>query len=351
VILRAHVPNTSILALPVHGKNEQGEHEIVVLGTKDRWSWDAYRRSAPTLEQNPIVESAAEAIRAAAKALVIDLYEIDHDQPHWLKGVLPPEVRRWRERGGKLPQKRSLAGRETKVHRAADAHYSKFHKVVKAAISAAHDAVNRPRIRLAKTPEAAISAALPAAGVLETKLGKAIQPLLLEAMAAGGEAGASMLFRTAKARPLGVDFSFTSSDEASQSWAKKYAAKLVKDIGRSTRQAIRDAVAAVFEDNDIDALEEKIFDAIGNEDRATTIARQESMSAANEGQRMMWKQAQDEGYLEAGTKREWLATEGYACPECEAMNGKTARVNGTYAGGIAGPPLHVNSRCTEGIVG
>ena len=37
------------LSLPVYGENNQEEHESVLLGTKDKWLWDAWRDVAPTL--------------------------------------------------------------------------------------------------------------------------------------------------------------------------------------------------------------------------------------------------------------------------------------------------------------
>ena len=41
----------------------------------------------------------------------------------------------------------------------------------------------------------------------------------------------------------------------------------------------------------------------------------------------------------------------YICDDCDELDGTTAPINGSYAGGADGPPLHPNCRCTEGISG
>lgn len=74
-----------------------------------------------------------------------------------------------------------------------------------------------------------------------------------------------------------------------------------------------------------------------------------TMAAANEGQRQAWDQAVDDGLLTGDERREWIATED-ACPECEALDGALADLDGEYPDeGGGGPPLHPNCRCTEGI--
>src|SRR5204863_36491 len=95
-----------------------------------------------------------------------------------------------------------------------------------------------------------------------------------------------------------------------------------------------------------------ILDAIGDEARATLIARTETMIAANAGQRLGWDQAVDEGLLTGREKRQWIATDdGELCDECDALDGKTTTLDGEYPDpGGDGPPLHPNCRCTEGIV-
>jgi len=85
--------------------------------------------------------------------------------------------------------------------------------------------------------------------------------------------------------------------------------------------------------------------------RAELIARTETMAASNYGVRECWSQAVEEGLLDPNeVEREWIYTpDERACERCEEMDGKRAPINGTYEGGIVGPPLHPACRCCEGI--
>lgn len=148
---------------------------------------------------------------------------------------------------------------------------------------------------------------------------------------------------------LGATFRFDAGDIDAAAWAQDHAGSLITDITETTREKIRDLVAdGLAEGASVDDLADEIFDLLGDEDRADLIARTESMSAANEGQRQAWAQAVDDGYLTGDEQRVWIATEG-ACPECEALDGETADLDGEYPDGSDGPPLHPNCRCTEGL--
>jgi len=85
--------------------------------------------------------------------------------------------------------------------------------------------------------------------------------------------------------------------------------------------------------------------------RAELIARTETMKASCEGQRMAWSQAVEQDLLDPGeVEREWIYTpDERACDLCEEMDGKRAPLDGTYEGGITGPPLHPACRCCESI--
>ncbi|PWT91552.1 MAG: hypothetical protein C5B54_05065, partial [Acidobacteria bacterium] len=80
VVLRIAAPTTSVLSLPVYGQNEQEEHELVLMGTKDHWYWDAWRNAAPDFVTHPGVLVQ----KAETTPLVIDLQALDRGQPHWL---------------------------------------------------------------------------------------------------------------------------------------------------------------------------------------------------------------------------------------------------------------------------
>ena len=86
--------------------------------------------------------------------------------------------------------------------------------------------------------------------------------------------------------------------------------------------------------------------------RCMTIARTETMHAANFGQRETWSQYADSGLLIPNqVLRTWISGGGETtCEECMAMDGETAPLDGEYEGGILGPPLHPNCACSEGLV-
>ena len=135
-------------------------------------------------------------------------------------------------------------------------------------------------------------------------------------------------------------------------WARKHAAELIADITGTTRRRIRIAVEELQETGDWDFAHDRIMAAVGDEARADLIARHETMLAANEGQRLGWDQAKDAGLLSGTERREWIITgDERTCPICMTLDGKTALLNGTYPGDFAGPPAHVQCRCTEGIIG
>lgn len=89
VVIRARVPGTSVLSIPVFGQNIKEEQEVVVIGTKDQWKWDAWRNKAPTFKELAIEQQkkTMSALRAAGRKLVIDLQKEDAGKPHWLNPV------------------------------------------------------------------------------------------------------------------------------------------------------------------------------------------------------------------------------------------------------------------------
>lgn len=81
--------------------------------------------------------------------------------------------------------------------------------------------------------------------------------------------------------------------------------------------------------------------------RAQTIARTESMRAANEGQLQLWRQAQDKGLLSAEAQKVWITAD--PCPICAPLEGETVGVNESFSIGTD-PPAHPRCRCTIGLV-
>lgn len=146
-----------------------------------------------------------------------------------------------------------------------------------------------------------------------------------------------------------VAMRFDVRNPLSIDWAKRHAGSTVEDVSRVTERRIREAIYRAWEDGDFEDAYEDVLAAVGDDDRASQIARTETMMAANQGQRDAWVQAVDEGLLERDAERVWIATEIGACPICEGLDGETTTLDGEYSDGSNGPPAHPNCRCTEGI--
>lgn len=85
--------------------------------------------------------------------------------------------------------------------------------------------------------------------------------------------------------------------------------------------------------------------------RALAIAKNETVLAANKGQRKVWSEAVNQGIL-SETERRWVVTDDdRLCPQCAPLDGIRAPIDGFYEdAGVEGPPLHNLCRCSEEIV-
>lgn len=144
---------------------------------------------------------------------------------------------------------------------------------------------------------------------------------------------------------------FDAKNSNAATWALTHATQIADDISQTSKDNIALAVARAQEEGDLGEQYDEILDAVGDEARASLIARTESMTAVNEGQRDAWDQALEKGLLTEDNRVVWIATSD-ACPECEELDGEERTLDGEYPGdGGDGPPLHPNCRCTEGIIG
>lgn len=88
--------------------------------------------------------------------------------------------------------------------------------------------------------------------------------------------------------------------------------------------------------------------------RTRAIARTEVARAINAGQRAVWLGAVDEGLVGNTIRTQWvLHPSERTCAECRDRSGSVSSPlfdGGKFYGGIDGPPLHPNCRCTERIV-
>lgn len=151
-----------------------------------------------------------------------------------------------------------------------------------------------------------------------------------------------------------VDIEFDDENPDAVAWAKQHAAELITNISETTRERIKDEVVGAFKEGVSPKDLADALDAIVNdEDRAELIARTETMTAANEGQRQAWDQAVDKGLLTGDEKREWIATgDKDTCDQCSELDGTVIGMDDEYPNdGGDGPPAHVFCRCSEGIVG
>lgn len=147
-----------------------------------------------------------------------------------------------------------------------------------------------------------------------------------------------------------IDFRFDRTHKAVVDWAKKHAGELIEDVTQVSKDRIRRAIVELEQTGDWDRAVEKIDAAVGDEERADLIARNESHLAASEGQRQAWYQAVDEGYLTGKERRTWIAVgDEKTCPICSVLDGKTTKLDQPYPGELVGPPAHTLCRCTEGL--
>jgi|SRR5579862_3995623 len=83
--------------------------------------------------------------------------------------------------------------------------------------------------------------------------------------------------------------------------------------------------------------------------RATTIARTETIDALTSGQRTSWTVAQQQGVLSPTAKKEWIVTpDDRLCPLCKQMTGKAVLIAENFLtplGPKPGPTMHANCRC------
>lgn len=184
-----------------------------------------------------------------------------------------------------------------------------------------------------------------------------LESVLADVQTASGKAAAkdlkSQLRASGMRQAASIEFAFDESNPRAQAWVKAHAGDLIDDISESIREDIRDLVEQAFDgDFDVKDLASQIEDLIGDEARAETIARTETMRASNEGQLEAWDQAVDAGLLTGVETKEWITTpDDITCPICEPMDGLQAPLNGLFdlpggEGQIDQPPAHPRCRCT-----
>lgn len=252
------------------------------------------------------------------------------------------------------------------IHKAADAHEAKLTAVTVGAFDDAKAAISRKALHgaLEDRNEAAVFELISEAITVFSKQFKSkAAPVLHETLIASAVAGEKLLrpkLKVAQMRSLApkvgdTTWKFDKTNVAATEWAADHAADLVKGISKATRESIKDEVESAFDDQfDVDELSDRIYELIGDENRAERIARTEVMKASNAGQQNLWDQAVEGGMLSGNEKKEWIVTpDDRLCAVCEPMDGVVVPmdepfdVNGEL---MLEPPVHPNCRCTVGLV-
>lgn len=224
------------------------------------------------------------------------------------------------------------------------------------------------------------------AGTFEVDL----RPIIERVLDVGGSLAAPLFTDSLGMAPLDMDAFRREAAIAAQ----EIGAVAIKRIAEGGRQAVKDAVARGFEEGlsasqvatslvnsiGLDGRRAEAFEkwlkALGEDppdwseeelqrqidleykrllkERAKVVARTELANAAAEGQHVLWGRAVKEGKLNADTwVRVWLRTpRPKACPICDPLRGKRARLIGGYYVSSTGkryerPPGHPNCQCGE----
>jgi hypothetical protein len=187
-----------------------------------------------------------------------------------------------------------------------------------------------------------------------------------------------------------LGFRFDMTNPRVYQWIERHAADLVVGIDTETKEAIRQIVARMFREGipprsaarlirevvGLTVRQATALDtyraSLGDTERAEQlveqystrlltqrgelIARTESMTAANQAQHELWKQARDEGFLEEErTKRKWIVTpDSRLCALCSPIPGQgPVGLDEPFIGGdgsvVMNPPLHPACRCTTAL--
>ena len=233
-----------------------------------------------------------------------------------------------------------------------------------------------------------------AVNVMDRRLHEEFVPLLLGTLVQGANAAQRIAntkgtFLVTAARSTSkFTVSFDESNPFAAQWAREHAAKRIVDISATTRAAVRAAIDEAFmfglsprdtaktiqhlvglTEPQTRALLKKQAKMIADgsrkaetvswlrreterrvKKRALLIARTETIEAASEGQRQLWREAQRQGQLGDDVERVWIITpDDRLCPICRGYEGLTAPIEGVFANGVSNPPAHAGCRCAQGL--
>lgn len=206
---------------------------------------------------------------------------------------------------------------------------------------------------------------------LETLLARGIKPEIISAIKAAADAANQFTASTIR-RALGIesDIQFNAANPRISRWIDQHTAEMVREVTTESRQAIKAVITRSMteEMSDIEIFrtvrqsvgltermaiasqnvfhagvengldrDEAMREASAYAERALTyransIARTESLKAANAGQGEGWNQAADQGLFSRNDAEvEWVVTpDDRLCPYCEQMDGVTRPLDGVW---------------------
>lgn len=196
-------------------------------------------------------------------------------------------------------------------------------------------------------------------------------------------------------RQLGVAVSFTLTNPRAVQWARTESSRLITDVTESFKESVRQIITRGFTDGippresarlirdmglgltdrqamavinyrmdlleagrsaeDVARLGERYGRQLLNQ-RALTISRTETINASLGGQKELWRQAADKGFLNPDTtRRVFIVTDDdRLCPLCAPMDNQQVGLDEPFLdadGQAVGmpPSVHVACRCATGL--
>lgn len=154
---------------------------------------------------------------------------------------------------------------------------------------------------------------------------------LLQNVSPGSDAG-KLVASTVGANVNGLTVRY---EQAVLNHANREAARLA-DAGITGRKALQEVKAST------NKYASRLRDA-----RSRTIARTETVRAAEAGRQESWNQAAKQGLIDPKVATKTWSTGPYdVCPTCQGLQATSVPVNGSWPNGLKHPPAHPNCRCT-----
>lgn len=234
------------------------------------------------------------------------------------------------------------------LHAIADSHQAKLEVALRYAFAVARKAVPKNITRASQADEAIAVFGRE----LQDVLPNALAPIIAEGGAHAID-GLSRIKAAEEPRALAparakMSVVFTAKNAKVQEAAGLQTLQLIKDITETTRDRIRNALAAHVGGGSSDRdFFDAIDAAIGDPVRARVIARTETMRSVNQGQQLAWSAAVDAGLLDANAQQVWLITDDEKlCPICADLEDEETDLDGEWktldGDKIDGPPAHPN---------